>query len=458
MNQYEVIVIGSGTGGQTAAYDLNAAGLNVALVDNSPQPGGICAIAGCQAKKYFYEVAEIIARSRHLASKGITTPAGGDWSAVWKQKEAFTSRVPENTVKGLFGAGIEFIKGRAVFKDANTLDVDGRELKAGYFVVATGAKPAPLPIQGVEHLIDSTEFLARSSMPQRIVFVGGGFISFEFAHFVARIGPENRKVTILEVADRPLSIFDHDMVDLLLQATTAEGIEVKTSSQISAIKPHNGAYMIELASGPAIETDLVVHGASRVPDIQGLNLGAIGIEHTARGIQVNSDMQTTLPHIFAVGDCAATVALARVADYEAHTAAHNIVRISQGDTSAPRQVDYAAVPAVLFSYPQYAMVGRTEQDLKQAGITYYKSMATGLGWPTYRRIGMTHAGYKILVAENNTILGAHIISDNATGLINIFRQAIIDGATAEDMHRNNIMTPYPSRESDIIYMLNPLIE
>jgi glutathione reductase (NADPH) len=145
-----------------------------------------------------------------------------------------------------------------------------------------------------------------------------------------------------------------------------------------------------------------------------------------------------------------------VADYEAHTAAENIVALRKG--AALRRVDYTAVPFVLFSYPQYAMVGHTEAALQRDGVPHRKSTATGLQWPTYRRIGMAHAGYKILTSEDGKILGAHIVSDNAAGLINTFKQAIIDGTPVDKLYRDNIMTPYPSRESDIIYMLRPLTQ
>jgi glutathione reductase (NADPH) len=208
MQTYDVIVIGSGTGGQTAAYDLKDVGLNVALVENSERPGGTCALAGCQPKKWFYEVAEVIAKSRHLETRGITTAAAGDWHAVWEQKQMFTEKIPEDAINGLYKAGIDFLEGTAAFKDINTLDVGGQSFGADFFVVATGAKPQAMPIKGAEHLVTSTAFLERGSLPRRIVFIGGGFISFEFAHFAARIGPEDRSITILEVNDRPLHIFD----------------------------------------------------------------------------------------------------------------------------------------------------------------------------------------------------------------------------------------------------------
>jgi glutathione reductase (NADPH) len=456
MQTYDVIVIGSGTGGQTAAYDLKDAGLNVALVENSGQPGGTCALSGCQPKKWFYEVAQVIAKSRHLETKGISTAATGNWHAVWEQKRMFTDSVPEDVVSRLYQAGIDFLEGTAVFKDVHTLNVDGQSFGADFFVVATGAKPQPMPIKGAEHLITSTAFLERDSLPRRIVFVGGGFISFEFAHFAARIGPEDRSITILEVGDRPLNLFDPDMVDLVLKASAEDGIDVKTKTQITSIDKRGDVFYLQTQEGLIFEADMVVHGAGRVPDIEILEIEQLGVEVTKKGIRVNPQMQTTLPNIFAVGDCAATLALARVADFEAHVAAKNILAL--GKNTALISVDYKAVPSVLFSYPQYGMVGATEETLKQAGIPYRKSMDVDVKWPTYSRAGIQHAGYKILAAEDGTILGVHVVSDHPAGLINTFKQAIIDGATVEKLYWDNIMSPYPSRESDIIYMLKPLLK
>ena len=456
MQTYDVIVIGSGTGGQTAAYDLKDAGLNVALVENSGQPGGTCALSGCQPKKWFYEVAQVIAKSRHLETKGISTAATGDWHAVWEQKQMFTDNIPEDVVNRLYKAGIDFLEGTAVFKDVHTLDVDGQSFGADFFVVATGAKPQALPIKGAELLATSTAFLERGSLPRRIVFVGGGFISFEFAHFAARIGPEDRSITILEVSDRPLNLFDRDMIDLMLKASAEDGIDVRPKTQIVSINKRGDVFYIQTQSGLIFEADLVVHGAGRAPEIEILKLEQMGVGVTEKGIRVNPQMQTTMPNIFAVGDCAATPALARVADFEAHVAAKNILAIRKN--TALISVDYKAVPFVLFSYPQYGMVGATEETLKRAGIAYRKSTAVDVKWPTYRRAGIQHAGYKILAAEDDTILGVHVVSDNPAGLINAFKQAIIDGATVEKLYWDNIMSPYPSRESDIIYMLKPLLK
>jgi glutathione reductase (NADPH) len=451
---YDVVVVGSGSGGQTAAYTLCEYGLKVAVVENSPTPGGVCALAGCQAKKYFYEATETVARSRHLVGKGIVQPAEADWAAVLARKNAFTDPIPAGARAGLEGSGIDFIEGTAAFQDPETLVVGGQVFKARFFILATGARPMQLPFPGADQLETSTAFLARSHLPPRVVFVGGGFISFEFAHFAARLGPA-ASTTILEVAPRPLGPFDSEMVEVLVEASRSEGIDIHTGVNIEAVVKNGSGWVVKTTSDE-FEADLVVHGAGRVAAIDSLNLEAGDVAFTPRGITVDDEMRTTNPRVFAVGDCAATLQLARVADYEGYVASKNILAAAEGGGGA--QITYRKVPTVLFTYPQYAMIGATEDALKAEGVRYYKNSARNIGWPTYKRVGLSHAAFKVLVDADNHLLGAHIVSDNASGLINTFKQALIDGRTVEELFWDNVMSPYPSRESDIIYMLKPFFE
>jgi glutathione reductase (NADPH) len=455
MTSYDVVVIGSGTAGQTAAYALKAKGLNVAVAEKSDAAGGICALAGCQAKKWFYEGAEIVAKSRHLNGKGVVSAPKVAWDHFLREKNKFTAAVPGGTLKGLGNAGIDVISGTARFLDERTLDVSGRRLSSRFFVIASGARPMSLPIAGIEHAITSDRFLDLPSLSNRFVFIGGGFISFEFAHFVTRLGDmSSRQTTILEAAARPLGPFDSEMVSLLVAASAAEGIDVHTRVQISAIEQSEKEFKVIAGDNTAFSADVVVNAAGRLPDISELDLDRADVAHSRKGIAVNTRMQTNQPHIYAVGDCAATIQLARVADYEAMVAANAI--LSAGEGNACPEMNYAAVPAVLFTYPQYGMVGYTEDTLKHEGIPYERSFEENLSWPTYRRIGMRSAAYKILVGESGQFLGAHVLSDNATGIVNTIRLAMLNRISVDTLYVQSIMSPYPSRESDLLYMLKPL--
>lgn len=456
MTEYDVVVIGAGTAGQTAAYELNSKGLSVAVVEKSDKPGGTCALAGCQAKKWFYEGVEVIAKSHHLTGKGILSGPHFAWADFMKAKNKFTNTVPDNTLKGFKKAGIDVISGAAHFLDEQTLGIDNRKISARFFVIASGAISMPLPIEGIEHTITSDRFLELDSLPDRFVFIGGGFISFEFAHFVARLGDRHsRQTTILEAAPRPLGPFDSEMVSLLVAASEAEGITVHTGVQISTIQQDTSGIRVTTEDGASFTADIVVNGAGRTADIDDLGLDRAGIRYSRKGIMVNAGMQTTQANIYAVGDCAETIQLARVADYEAMVAVRTI--LGEIDNGTGPEIDYSAVPAILFTYPQYAMVGYTEDALKREAIPYMQSFDQNLNWPTYRRIGMTNAAYKILAGTNGEFLGAHILSDNASGIVNTIRLAMLNRIPVETLYRQSIMSPYPSRESDMVYMLKPLI-
>jgi glutathione reductase (NADPH) len=455
IREYDVIVVGAGTAGQTAAYDLKAAGLRVAVVEKSERPGGVCALSGCQSKKWFYEAAETIARCRHLTGKGIVEPPCGSWPQVLREKNKFTSAVPDNTVKGFQQAGIDFIEGKARFQDGDALLVGGNSIRAGFFILAVGAKPMSLSFPGSDLLMTSDQWLEQADLPERLLFVGGGFIAFEFAHFAVRLGPPGCRAIILEAADRPLKPFDAEMVDLLIEASAEAGIEIHAGVQISGIQKTNGAFRVHTGAGTVFEADQVVHGAGRVPAIGDLGLDAAGIAFNRSGVVVDEYMRTSNAKVFAIGDCAATIQLARVADDEGHTAARAI--LSDLGKGEPEAIRYEAVPSVLFTYPQLGLVGKTEQGLLQDGISYKKSVAKKLGWPTYRRVGLNHAGYKILTDDNGRFLGAHFLSDNACGILNTIRLAMMNGITVDQLYRQSITGPYPSRESDLIYMLKPLL-
>jgi glutathione reductase (NADPH) len=245
------------------------------------------------------------------------------------------------------------------------------------------------------------------------------------------------------------------MVELLTAASKADGINVRSSVDIEAIEKHAKGFSVRTANGDSFKADLVVHGAGRVPELDPLGLNVAGIEYSKRGIAVDQTLRTSNRRIFAVGDCAATIQLARVADKEAHVAAENI--LAEFDLGREATMDYRAVPAILFTYPQFAMIGKTEEDLKRDKQPFRKSFAKNLSWPTYKRVGLKDAAYKILIDGKSQILGAHILSDHAAGMINTIKQAMLLETTVDELYQQTIVSPYPTRESDLSYMLKPLL-
>jgi glutathione reductase (NADPH) len=456
MERFDVIVIGTGTSGQTAALELAAEGLSVAVIEASDTPGGVCALRGCQPKKYFYEVAEVMAKSMHLHGLGIMRQPAANWADIAAAKNKFTAQIPDHTVANLKGSGITYISGKAVFKDSSHITVGESVLRADYIVIGSGAEPMQLPFDGSEHLLTSADFLALDHLPQRLAFVGGGFISFEFAHFAARINDTPREITILEVSEQPLGPFDKDMVDQLVQASTADAITIRCEVDITAVEKSGDEFIIHFKNDAPLSADLVINGAGRAPAIDDLNLEAAGVSHSRKGIDVDQALRSSVETIFAVGDCADSIQLARIADREGFIAARNILA-ARGE-GEEEKISYAEVPTVLFTYPQLAMIGKTEEQLIEEKVRYWKSMETELSWPTYRRVGLRRAAFKILVDERDLLLGAHILSDNATGIINTFRLAMLHRIDIRQLRQDAVMSPYPSRESDMIYMLDPLVE
>ncbi|RZW20127.1 MAG: NAD(P)/FAD-dependent oxidoreductase, partial [Desulfobulbaceae bacterium] len=354
MHTFDVVVIGTGTGGQTAAMELAAEGFRVAVVEQSETPGGVCALHGCQAKKYFYEVAELAAKAAHLEGLGITAQPRVNWAQISAAKNKFTAKVPENTVAGLTGHNITYIPGTASFDTRNLLRVGDEKLEAEFFIIASGSEPMQLPIAGSEHLLTSNDFLALEELPSRLVFVGGGFISFEFAHFAARLVDDPKEIVILEAMQRPLGPFDGDMVMQLMASSADDGINIRCEAHISEIEKTAVGYIIRLDNGEIISCDLVINGAGRAPAIESLQLENAGVDFSRRGIAVDTGMRSSVETIFAVGDCADTLMLARVADQEALTAVHNILSAKgEGEQDV---ISYDEAPAVLFTYPQLAMV------------------------------------------------------------------------------------------------------
>lgn len=232
-NSFDLIVIGAGMAGLTAANKVASEGKRTAIVDELPY-GGTCALRGCDPKKILRRGAEIIDAARLMSGKGID--AGGlaiNWAELMEHKSGFTDPVPANMERELTSNGVETLHGPAKFISASSLAVEGTTYQSSHFLISTGARPRPLDFTGADHVIDSTAFLDLDVLPRRVVFVGGGFVSFEFAHIAARAGAA---VTILDRGPRPLKSFDPDLVELLVTRSAAIGIDLRRHSTVERIE------------------------------------------------------------------------------------------------------------------------------------------------------------------------------------------------------------------------------
>ncbi|MGK7655085.1 dihydrolipoyl dehydrogenase family protein [Roseovarius sp. B08] len=442
---YDLTVIGAGMAGVAAANKCGAAGWRVAIVDALPY-GGTCALRGCDPKKILRRGAEIVDAARLLDGKGID-PAGLaiNWSDLMAHKRGFTDPVPDKMEKGLKGNGVETLHGAARFIGDNTLEVDGKAYDAHRFLVAAGAIPRPLSFAGAGLMIDSTEFLNLEALPKRILFVGGGFVSFEFAHIAARAGAAP---VIVDRGARPLKGFDPDLVEMLIARGADVGVEVQRETEIVSISKSGAAFAVEVKSGGetrTVETDLVVHGAGRIAALADFNLEAAGVEHGDKGIVVAPHLQsTTNSAVFAAGDSADTggMPLTPVAVIEGKVASSNMLKDAQ---TAP---DYAGTPTAVFTVPELARVGMLEAEAREAGYDVDVRFTDTGGWYSNYRIGEKSAAAKVLIDKaNDRILGAHLFGPEYGELINFFGLAIKLGLTSKQL--KSMTAAYPSVGSDL---------
>ena len=442
--EYDLIVIGGGTGGNGVARMAAAAGWTVASVDCLPF-GGTCALRGCDPKKMLVAVTEGVEWARAMAGKGLEAQVSVSWPDMIAFKRSFTDTMPPRIEKGLEKAGVTVLHGSARFTGPDTVEVDGTAYRAGHFHIATGARPMTLEIPGEEHLITSTDFLEMPELPGRVAFVGGGFIAMEFAHISKRAGAS--EVTVIEMMDRPLGNFDPDLVAILTEATAELGIDLQTGAKVLAIRKSGATFEVDYQTSSGVTTlicDRVVHATGRVPNIDRLNLEAAGIEYSRRGIKVSPYMRTTNPRVFAVGDCADSGPnLTPVSAYEARIAGKNLLAGKDA-----RAVDYPPIPSVVFTLPQVATVGLSEAAARDKGLDFEARFEKTEGWYSSLRVGARWSGYKVLV-ENGTgrILGAHLVGPGAEEQINLFAMAMKAGMTANQI--KGVIFAYPSFASDI---------
>ena len=446
---YDLIVIGAGMAGVSAANKCASQGWNVAIVDALPY-GGTCALRGCDPKKILRRAAEVIDSARLMRDKGIDdADLSINWADLMKHKRGFTDPVPQNMEDSLTGNGVDTLHGAARFTGKNSTEIGGTPYEATHFLIATGARPRPLDFQGNEHLVDSTDFLDLEVLPPRILFVGGGFVSFEFAHIAARA---DSIPVIIDRGPRPLKAFDPDLVELLVTRSAAAGIEIQRSTSIESIEKTPTGYQASVERSGERETmefDLVVHGAGRTPELSSLDLDTAGVEWDEHGVRVAAHLQScTNPAVYAAGDSANTpgMPLTPVAVFEGKVAASNMLKAT---TTVP---DYASIPTAVFTIPELARVGILEQEAKEQGIDVDVRYSDTSGWYSNYRIGETTAAAKILVDRtSDRIVGAHLLGPEYGELINLLALAMKLDLTTRQL--KSMTAAYPTVGSDLGSML-----
>jgi len=441
MGKFDAIVIGTGVAGGTVAAECAAAGLDVAVTDRVPY-GGTCAQRGCDPKKVLLAAAEAVGRSQALTGHGLEGEVRIAWPELIARKREFVGGVPESSERRLRDAGATLYHGEARFVAPDALEVNGERHTAGAFVIATGATPRVLGFPGEELLTHADGFMDLDVLPPRVVFVGGGYISFEFAALARRAGAS---VTIAHRSSRVLKGFDRSLADQVVDRYRALGIEVLLDTPTLAVRRDGEAMVVETAAGP-LNADLVVHGAGRVPDLAALHLEAGDVRADTRGIVVDKSLRSVSnPRVFAAGDAAAAgPALTPPASRQASV----VVRTILGETAT---YDPGATASVAFSDPPLAAVGMSVEEAE--GRDDLEVVVSDMsGWFTQRRLGQTHAGARV-VRERATgrLLGAHVLGANAEEVINVFALAVRRGLTTDDVA--DAVWAYPTASSDIGYLV-----
>jgi glutathione reductase (NADPH) len=450
IDTFDLVVIGSGSAAQSVASRCREASWTVAMIDKRPF-GGTCALRGCDPKKVLVDAAAAVDAARLLSGKGVR-PDGLviDWTELVRFTRTFTDPHPEHLTAKLARDGIVTFQGEARFVDPARISVGEHVLTATRaIVIAAGARPADLDIEGHAHLITSEQFLELASLPPSLTFVGGGYISFEFAHVAARAGAH---VTIVHRDDRPLAEFDPGLVERVVARTRALGVDVQLNTDVQGIQSANGRYRV-MAHGPgsstAIDADAVVHGAGRVPDLADLALDAAGVRYSDAGVAVNEYLQSVSnPRVYAAGDCADTdgPALTPVAGYEGRVVATNLL---EGNRLT---VGYEAIPSVVFTLPPLARVGLREDEAHVRGVSFVSHRKDTSTWHSSRRVGETFSGFNVLVEPaSGRILGAHVLGPHAAETINLFALAMRAGVTADRF--KDVLWAYPTLGSDTTYMV-----
>ncbi|OWR32391.1 pyridine nucleotide-disulfide oxidoreductase [Saccharibacillus sp. O23] len=447
---FDLIVLGTGSAGQSVATSCREQGWSVAIVD--PRPfGGTCSQRGCDPKRVLAGAAELIARSRNLTGKGVEDSNRIVWSDLMAFKTTFVEDIPQSTEEKFEQAGIRYFHGSASFTGKNQITVGEQELNARKILIATGAKPAKLNFEGEELLGNSEGFLDLEELPETIAFIGGGYISFEFAHIAAEAGA---KVHLIHNNDRPLKNFEPELVDALVERMKELGIVFHLNTEtkkISRTESGEGYVLEGTENGQPfrLECGLAVHGAGRVPNVDELDLEQGGVDADNKGIAVDEYLRSVSnPDVYAAGDVSGSpgLPLTPIAGLEARAVASNL--LEEGSTKP----NYTATPSIVFTYPMLASVGMTEAQAKESGREIKVNLVDMSGWYTYKRMGEKPSLAKVILDKSDgSILGAHVLNGEAEHLINYFAIAMRHGLKASQLA--DTLFAYPTDASDLQYLL-----
>jgi dihydrolipoamide dehydrogenase len=437
-DRYDVVIIGAGPGGYVAAIRAAQLGFNVACVESRGSLGGTCLNIGCIPSKALLQSSEKFAEAKHaLAEHGVKVgDVTLDLAAMMGRKDKVVGTLTrgieflfrKNKVEWLKGKGRITAPGRVLVIGA---DGGAKELEANSIIIATGSESAALPGIKIDEsrIVSSIGALSLGRVPERLVVVGGGYIGLELGSVWQRLGA---KVTVVEMLDHIVPNMDRELGATLQRTLARSGIEFRLGSKIAGIRETGDGFAVELegAERQTLTAELVLVSVGRRPYTEGLGLEAVGVARDEAGrIVVDDGFATNTPGIYAIGDVIRGPMLE-------HKAAEEGIALAERLAGQKPHVDYDAIPAVVYTWPEVASVGKTEEELKAAAIPYRIGKFPFTANPRARTNGYTEGFAKILAErDSDRVLGVQIIGPDAGTAIAEAVIATEFGASAEDIAR-----------------------
>ena len=433
-DSFDLVVLGGGPGGYVGAIRAAQLGQRVAIVDEHPKFGGTCLRVGCIPSKALLESSHLYAETRgHLAEHGISTSGVSfDLATMLKRKEKIVDTLTGGINMLLKRNKVETIVGRGELAGPQTVEVQGaspRSVSAKSIIIATGSIPMILP--GIafdgDWIGDSTTALSYPEVPKHLVVIGGGYIGLELGSVWSRLGS---KVTILEAMDRVLAGLDGEIAKIAVRTFEKQGLEFRTNAWVESAVRKGNQCEVKCKGQDALLCDRVLVCAGRVPNTKNLGLEKVGIQTDKRGaITVDHDFRTSVAGIYAIGDAIGGAMLAHKASEEGIACVEKIV-------TGVGHVNYDAIPAIVYTHPEIASVGKTEEQLQAAGIAYNKGVCPYGANGRARTLGDVEGRVKILAdKQTDRILGVHAIGIHAGDLISEAAVAMNFSASSEDLAR-----------------------
>ncbi len=439
--KYDLIVIGAGPGGYVAAIRAAQLGMKVACVEKRPSLGGTCLNVGCIPSKALLDSSELyhLARER-FGRHGIKVEGLGlDLAAMLKRKNEVVKSLTEG-VRYLFRKNkIETVVGAGRLTSPTTVMVQGNdgapiELNAGHILLATGSEPAPLPFLPFDGkaIVDSTDALTFERVPDHLVVVGGGYIGLELGSVWKRLGS---KVTVIEFLPRIVPMADFEIGDLLKKSLVKQGLEIHVQTKVTGAKVEGASVTVtaEAKDGQALSVacDKVLVAVGRRPHTEGLNLEGAGVDVEAKTgkVPVDDHFRTNVPTISAIGDLIRGPMLAHKAEDEGIACAEIL-------TGKPGHVNYDTIPSVIYTWPEMASVGMTEEQAEEQGLKYRVGKFPFLANGRAKAMDETEGLVKVIAdCATDRVLGVHIIGPRASDMIAEAVTTMEFAGSAEDIAR-----------------------